>query len=89
MKLSSLIIEQLEIKKTQPVTDNVEKTTDEHVSCFKKDSRLENGEKTTDLAKIENILLQDEKRNSSRIQTSPPHPLFPQELLTLLRLETP
>ena len=34
--------------------------------------QLGNGEKTIDLTEIKNILLQDEKLNSSRIQTSPP-----------------
>ena len=39
---------------------------------MKKGLQLENGEKTIDLIEITNILLQDEKLNSSRIQTSPP-----------------
>ena len=39
---------------------------------MKKELQLGNGEKTIDLTKIKNILLQDEKRNSSRIQTYPP-----------------
>ena len=54
------------------VTENVEKTTDRNVSCLKKELQLGNGEKTIDLTKIKNVLLQDEKLNSSRIQTSPP-----------------
>ena len=62
------------IQKTyaQAVTENVEKTTDQNASCLKKELQLGNGEKTIDLTKIKNILLQDEKLNSSRIQTSPP-----------------
>ena len=39
---------------------------------MKKGLQLENGEKTIDLIETTNILLQDEKLNSSRIQTSPP-----------------
>ena len=50
----------------------MEKTTDQNVSCLKKELQLGNGEKTIDLTKLNNILLQDEKLNSSRIQTSPP-----------------
>ena len=76
MKLLSLITIQLERKNrkktyAQALTENVEKTTDQNVSCLKKELQLGNGEKTIDLTKLNNILLQDEKLNSSRIQTSP------------------
>ena len=50
----------------------MEKTADQNVSCLKKELQLGNGEKTIDLTEIKNVLLQDEKLNSSRIQTSPP-----------------
>ena len=56
----------------QALTDDVEKTTEERVSYLRKDSQLGNDEKTIDSAKIKNVLLQDDKLNSSRIQTSPP-----------------
>ena len=59
-------------KYPQVVTQKVEKTTDQNISCLKKELQLANDEKTIDLTKIKNILLQDEKLNSSRIQTSPP-----------------
>ena len=55
----------------QAVTENVEKTTDQNVSCLKKELQLGDSEKTIDLKKIKNNLFQDEKLNSSRIQTSP------------------
>ena len=48
------------------------KLLNEKVSCLKKDLQLGNGEKTIDLVKIKSILLQDEKLNSCRIETSPP-----------------
>ena len=50
----------------------MEKTTDQNISCLKKELQLANDEKTIDLTKIKNILLQDEKLNSSRIEKSPP-----------------
>ena len=50
----------------------MEKTADQNVSCLKKEQQVGNGEKTIDLSEIKNILLQDEKLNSSRIQTTPP-----------------
>ena len=50
----------------------MEKTADQNVSCLKKELQLGNGEKTIDLTEIKKVLLQDEKLNSSRIQTSPP-----------------
>ena len=37
---------------------------------FEKELQLESGEKTIDLTKMKNILLQDKKLNSSKIQTS-------------------
>ena len=52
--------------------ETVEKTTDQNVSCLKKELQLGNDEKTIDLIKMKKVLLQDEKLNSSRIQTSPP-----------------
>ena len=52
----------------QAVTDNVEKTTDQNVSCLKKELQLESGEKTINLTKLKNALLHNEKLNSSRIQ---------------------
>ena len=52
--------------------ETVDKTTDENVSCLKKELQLGNDEKTIDLIKMKTVLLQDEKLNSSRIQTSPP-----------------
>ena len=52
------------------VTENVEKTVDQTVSCLEKELQLENGK--IDLTKIKNILFQYEKLNSCRIQTSPP-----------------
>ena len=54
------------------ITNDKGKTTHENVSCLKKDLQPRNVEKTSDLAKMKNILLQDEKPNSSRIQASPP-----------------
>ena len=59
-------------KYAQVVTNDKDKTTRENVSCLKKDLQSRNVEKTSDLAKMKNILLQDEKLNSSRIQASPP-----------------
>ena len=56
----------------QALTENVEKTADQNVSRLKKELQLGNGEKTIDLTEIKKVLLQDEKLNSSRIQTSPP-----------------
>ena len=50
----------------------MEKTTDQNVSCLKKELQPRNGKKTIDLTKTKNILLQDEKLNSCGIQTSPP-----------------
>ena len=47
------------------VTENV----DQKVSCLKKELQLGNGEKTIVLTETKNILLQDEKLNSSRIET--------------------
>ena len=47
----------------------MEKTTDQKLLYLKKEFQLESSEKTIDLIKIKNILLQDEKLNSSRIQT--------------------
>ena len=52
--------------------ETVEKTTDQNVSCLKTELQLGNDQKTIDLIKMKNVLLQDEKLNSSRIQTSPP-----------------
>ena len=52
----------------QAVTDNVEKTTDQNVSCLQKELQLESGEKTINLTKLKNALLHNEKLNSSRIQ---------------------
>ena len=49
----------------------MEKTADQNVSCLKKELQLGNGEETIDLTEIKKILLQEEKLNSSRIQTSP------------------
>ena len=49
----------------QAVTGDVEKTTDENVLCLKKDLQLGRGEKTIDLTKRVDILLQDKKLNSS------------------------
>ena len=56
----------------QAVTENVKKTADQNALCWKKELQLGNGEKTIDLTEIKNILLQDERLNSSRIQASPP-----------------
>ena len=42
---------------------------DQKVSCLKKELQLGNGEKTIVLTETKNILLQDEKLNSSRIET--------------------
>lgn len=56
----------------QAVTGDVEKTTDENVLCLKKDLQLGSGEKTIDLTKRVDILLQDKKLNSSWIQKFPP-----------------
>ena len=47
------------------VTENV----DQKVSCLKKELQVRNGEKTIVLTETKNILLQDEKLNSSRIET--------------------
>ena len=47
----------------------MEKTTDQNVSCLKRELQLKSGEKTIDLTKTKNILFQDENLNSSRIQT--------------------
>ena len=62
------------IQKTyaQPLTENVDKTAYQNVSCLKKELQLRNGEKTIDLTEIKNIFLQDEKLNYSGIQTSLP-----------------
>ena len=54
------------------VTENMDKTVDQNVSCLKKELQLGNGKKTIDLTKIKNILFQYEKLNSYRIQKSPP-----------------
>ena len=54
------------------VTENMDKTVDQNVSCLKKELQLGNGKKTIDLTKIKNILFQYEKLNSCRIHTSPP-----------------
>ena len=54
------------------VTDKVEKTTDQNVSCLKRELQLKSGEKTIDLTKTKNILFQDENLNSSRMQTFSP-----------------
>ena len=63
-------------KKTEDIrtSSNGERgeTIDQTVSCLKKELQLGNGEKTIDLTKVKNIFLQDEKLNSSRMQTSPP-----------------
>ena len=56
----------------QAVTENVEKTIDQNVSYLKKELQLWSGKKTIELTKIKNILLQDEKLYSSRVQTSLP-----------------
>ena len=56
----------------QAVTENVEKTTDQNVSYLKKELQLWSGKKTIELTKIKNILLQDEKLYSSRVQASLP-----------------
>ena len=56
----------------QAVTENLEKTADQNVPCLKKELQQGNGEKTIDVIEIKNTLLQNEKLNSSRIQTSPP-----------------
>ena len=56
----------------QVVTDDVEKTTEERVSCVEKDLQPGNGEKTIELAEIKSILLQHEKLRFFRIQSSPP-----------------
>ena len=53
------------------VTENMDKTVDQNVSCLKKELQLGNGKKTIDLTKIKNILFQYEKLNSYRIQKSP------------------
>ena len=42
---------------------------DQKVSCLKKELQVGNGEKTIVLTETKNILLQDEKLNSSRIET--------------------
>ena len=42
---------------------------DQKVSCLKKELQLGNGEKTIVLTETKKILLQDEKLNSSRIET--------------------
>ena len=47
-------------------------SNDQNVSCLKKELQLGNGERIIDLTKIKNILLQNGKLSSSRIQTSPP-----------------
>ena len=39
----------------QALTENVEKTSDQNVSCLKKELQLESGEKTTDLTEIKKI----------------------------------
>lgn len=56
----------------QAVTGDVEKTADGNVLCLKKDLQLGSGEKTIDLTKRVDILLQDKKLNSSWIQKFPP-----------------
>ena len=56
----------------QVVTDDVEKTTEERVSCVEKDLQPGNDEKTIELAEIKSISLQHEKLRFSRIQSSPP-----------------
>ena len=50
----------------------MEQIADQNVSCSKKELQLGNGEKTIDLTEIKNVLLQDEKLNSSRIEASSP-----------------
>ena len=40
--------------------ETVEKTTDQNVSCLKKELQLGNDQKTIDLIKMKNVLLQDE-----------------------------
>ena len=60
------------------VTENV----DQKVSCLKKELQLGNGEKTIVLTETKNILLQDEKLNSSRIETYISENMFDLDLIS-------
>ena len=60
------------------VTENV----DQKVSCLKKELQLGNGEKTIVLTETKNILLQDEKLNSSRIETYISENMFNLDLIS-------
>ena len=60
------------------VTENV----DQKVSCLKKELQLGNGEKTIVLTETKNILLQDEKLNSSRIETYISEDMFDLDLIS-------
>ena len=60
------------------VTENV----DQKVTCLKKELQLGNGEKTIVLTETKNILLQDEKLNSSRIETYISENMFDLDLIS-------
>ena len=60
------------------VTENV----DQKVSCLKKELQLGTGEKTIVLTETKNILLQDEKLNSSRIETYISENMFDLDLIS-------
>ena len=60
------------------VTENV----DQKVSCLKKELQVGNGEKTIVLTETKNILLQDEKLNSSRIETYISENMFDLDLIS-------
>ena len=55
---------------------------DQKVSCLKKELQLGNGEKTIVLTETKNILLQDEKLNSSRIETYISENMFDLDLIS-------
>ena len=55
---------------------------DQKVSCLKKELQVGNGEKTIVLTETKNILLQDEKLNSSRIKTYISENMFDLDLIS-------
>ena len=55
---------------------------DQKVSCLKKELQVGNGEKTIVLTETKNILLQDEKLNSSRIETYISENMFDLDLIS-------
>ena len=52
------------------------------MACLKKELQLGNGEKTIVLTETKNILLQDEKLNSSRIETYISENMFDLDLIS-------